>query len=124
MFSPNTERPPTLCPTEENTLSHVSGDHYANYSVSRQTSQRHITPKLMVKRNGSTKSSSSTSAFTSTISRTTGCTYYHWQSSPTIIPSIQPQESPPSLPIRGFTQNLKCPLNWYRRKGLTRWLLI
>src|SRR6266481_8088310 len=121
MFSPNMEHPTILCPTEENTLSHVSGDHYANYSVSRRISQWHITPKLMVKRNGSTKSSRSTSAFTSTISRTTGCTSYHWQSSPTIIPSIQPQESPPSSPIRGFTRNLKCPLNQYRRKVLTRW---
>src|SRR6266481_4955898 len=114
----------TLCPTEGNTLSHVSGDHYANYLVSRQISQQHTTPKLMVKWNGSTKSSSSTSAFTSTISRTTGCTSYRWQSSPTIIPSIQPQESPPSSPIRGFTQNLKYPLNRYRRKVPTRWLLI
>src|SRR6266481_4636757 len=124
MFSPNMEHPPTLCPTEENTLSHVSGDHYANCSVSRRTSQRHITLKLMVKQNGSTKSSSSTSMFTSTISRTTGCTSYHLQSSPTIIPSIQPQESPPSSPIRGFTRNLKCPLNRYHRKVPTRWLLI
>src|SRR6266481_7530197 len=84
MFSPNMELLPTLCLTEGNTVSFVSGDHYANYSASRRTSQWHTTPKLTVKWSGSIKSLNSTSESTSTISRTTGCISYCWQSLPTI----------------------------------------